>query len=76
MRVNIYAEELTLDIRPQEEKVREDTGRAYSAVRFYLHSSDRLHHGATDDDRSAVTFWGKKALLREVFKKALEALGD
>jgi hypothetical protein len=76
MRVNVYAEEITLDVRPQEEKVREDSGRAYNAVRFYLHSSDRLHHDAKDDDRSAITFWGKKALLKDLFKKALETLGD
>jgi hypothetical protein len=63
-----------MDVQPQTEKVREASGRAYSAVRFYLHSSDRLHHDATDDDRSAVTFWGNRELLTELFKKALSIL--
>jgi len=55
MRVNIYSQELTNEIV----KVKEisNTGRSYHAVRFMLHSSDKLHHQEDDDDRSGVTFW-------------------
>lgn len=74
MRVNVYAEEILLEVVQQEEKINDTTGRAYSAVRFMLHSSDRLHHTATDDDRSAVTFWGRRELLRELFNRALMEL--
>jgi hypothetical protein len=76
MRVNVYAEELTTDVRMQEEKVREETGRAYTGIRFFLHSSDRLHNTPKDDDRSAVTFWGNRKLLADLFRNAIKVLGE
>lgn len=67
MRVNIYSQELPLDLTGQEgEEVelglqQSNTGVGYSFVRLFLHSSDRLHHPPADDDRSAVTFWLPKS---------------
>ena len=71
MRINVYSQELTDEV--QFETKESNTGRIYSAVRFMLHSSDRLHHDATDDDRSAVTFWlPRSPERREQFAKLLE----
>lgn len=55
MRINVYTEELTDDIRIV--KTTAKTGKSYPAVRFMLESSDRLHNKSDDDDRTAVTFW-------------------
>jgi len=55
MRINVYSQELTSEIEVVEKL--SDTGLVYSAVRLFLHSSERLHHPPVDDDRSAVTFW-------------------
>lgn len=82
MRTNIYSQELLVggdqDLRmPQVDLVTKeaDTGVVYSAVRLFLHSSDRLHQTLVDDDRSAVTFWLPKSKdRREVFAGQLEAL--
>lgn len=52
MRVNVYAEELTGEV-----KVIEKDG--FWGLRFYLASADELYCTDNDDDRSAVTFWGK-----------------
>ena len=71
MRVNVYSQELTNEV----ELIRQEsnTGVTYSAVRLFLHSSDKLHHPPEDDDRSAITFWLPKSLLRrEEFANALE----
>lgn len=55
MRINVYSQELTSDAKLISKS--SNTGREYQAVQLMLHSSDRLHHTADDDDRSAVTFW-------------------
>ncbi len=59
MRVNIYAEELTTDTEVVTSTVTDDEfgTRTFYGIRFYLHSSDTLHHSPDDDDRSAVTLW-------------------
>ena len=54
MRTNIYAEELTEDVRIVT-KVAEDTGNKFYGLRVFLESPDVLHHTDEDDDRSAVT---------------------
>lgn len=70
MRINIYSQELPLDLTGQEGEDVElglqqsNTGIGYSFVRMFLHSSDRLHHPPEDDDRSAVTFWLPKSTER------------
>lgn len=55
MRVNIYSQDLTGEVRLIEKKSNAEV--VYSAVQMILHSSDKLHHPPQDDDRSAVTFW-------------------
>ena len=62
MRINIYSQELTGEVAFFDKK--SDTEFTYSAVRLFLHSSERLHHNATDDDRSAITFWLPKSTDR------------
>jgi hypothetical protein len=54
MRINVYAEELTSETEWITKKL--EDGRVFYAVRLFLESSPKLHHGA-DDDRSAITFW-------------------
>lgn len=56
MRINVYAEELTKEVKLVETVAR-DTGIVHYGIRLYLHSSDLLHNRPDDDDRSAVTFW-------------------
>jgi len=72
MRINVYAEELT-DKVEQVETVA-DTGRKFFGVRFFLESSDKLHHTADDDDSSAVTFWGPRERLKAMLLKAAAQL--
>lgn len=62
MRINVYSQELTSEIQPLSKM--SDTGIAYPAVRLFLHSTPRLHSTATDDDRSAITFWLPKSEAR------------
>lgn len=71
MRVNIYSQELTDEVQLHEKE--SDTGVVYSAVRFMLHSSPRLHDTPTDDDRGAVVFWlPRSPERREAMAKAFE----
>ena len=64
MRVNIYSQELTSEVRDLVKM--SDTGYAYAAVRLFLHSTPRLHENSTDDDRSAITFWLPRSALPSV----------
>ena len=86
MRVNIYSEELTDRIEIIE---REVNGNTFTGLRFYLElpvttmpSGDQVRgpflHGPSDDESSAVTFWGDKDSnsLRELLQKAAWALDD
>jgi hypothetical protein len=73
MRINIYSQELTNEVRCIEQEA--DTGVVHSAVRIMLHSSDKLHHTPDDDDRSAVTFWLPKSTdRREALAKTFEQM--
>lgn len=72
MRVNIYAEEQTGDVEIIEKTI---NGQVFTGVRFYLKSPEELHKNENDDDRSAVTFWGKKD-LHKVLYTALTLLGN
>lgn len=56
MRVNIYGEELTSKVEVIRKAVDQ---RLFCAVRFYLESSDKLHHSEGDNDQSGVTFWAR-----------------
>lgn len=62
MRVNVYSQELTTETALIQ-KV-SNTGLVYSAVQLMLHSSERLHHPPEDDDRSAITIWLPKSIVR------------
>lgn len=62
MRINVYSQELTSEVHRIEKM--SNTGLKYSAVQIMLHSSDKLHRGVVDDDRSAVTFWLPKSKER------------
>lgn len=57
MRVNIYEEEITEEIRLVSAVPDGHHNKWFYGVRFYLKSHDDLHHTEKDDDRSAVTFW-------------------
>lgn len=64
MRVNIYSQELTEEVRLVAKE--SNTGITYHAVQLMLHSSPMLHHPPADDDRSAVTFWLPKSPRRRL----------
>lgn len=73
MRINVYSQELTDEVRVVEKQ--SNTGLIYSAVQLMLHSSPMLHHSPQDDDRSAVTFWlPKSPQRREQLAKAFEQM--
>lgn len=59
MRINVYAEELTLETEPitKHGTGKDGVEREFYGIRLYLKSPDELHHSADDDDRSAITFW-------------------
>lgn len=78
MRVNIYSQELILDLSNEGEPglglQQSNTGAGYSFIRLPLHSSPKLHHPPEDDDRSAVTFWlprstDKREVLATIFEE-------
>jgi hypothetical protein len=62
MRINIYSQELTNEIKFIQKE--SNTGLVYSAVQLILHSSPMLHHPPADDDRSAITIWLPKSQHR------------
>lgn len=62
MRVNVYSQELTNEVKLISKE--SNTEIVYSAVQMVLHSSPMLHHPPQDDDRSAVTFWLPKSHAR------------
>jgi len=80
MRVNIYSQELPLEMEAfgvQLGSQDSNTGIVYSFVRMFLYSSDRLHHPPADDDRSAITFWlpkskEKRNMLAAQFRRMAE----
>jgi hypothetical protein len=73
MRINVYSQELTEEVKVIEKE--SNTGLVYTAVQIILHSSDKLHHPPADDDRSAVTFWLPKSRERRMsFARALREM--
>ena len=81
MRVNVYAEEMTNQVKVFERCI---NGQTLTALRIYLHlpvtqpDSQQIRgpfmHRPDDDDSSAVTFWGKPDTLLETFEKVIECL--
>lgn len=74
MRINVYSQELTKEYEVVETIA--DTGLVYYGLRMFLHSTDKLHHTVTDDDRSAVTIWipESKTYSRKDFVGYLQAM--
>lgn len=73
MRINVYSQELTDEVKVIEKE--SNTGLVYTAVQLMLHSSHMLHHPPADDDRSAVTFWLPKSKdRREALAQAFEKM--
>jgi hypothetical protein len=71
MRINIYSQELTDEVRMLYKT--SNTTIVYPGVQFILHSSPLLHHPPQDDDRSAVTFWlPKSRARREALARSFE----
>jgi hypothetical protein len=71
MRINVYAEEMPAipDVRIVEKD-------GHRGLRIFLESSPLLHNTATDDDRSAITFWNLHVtadLVSEMVKVMAEA---
>jgi hypothetical protein len=81
MRINVYSQELTNEVRliSKESDGRDEFGRpvTYHAAQLVLHSSPHLHHPPLDDDRSAVTFWlPKSQARREEMARAFEEIAS
>lgn len=59
MRINVYAEELTTEVRSVIKTVTDEEfgTRSFYGIRMFLKSPEELHSSPTDDDRSAITFW-------------------
>lgn len=74
MRINVYNEELTERIELRE-KTAQNTGAKFYGLHFYLASPEQLHHGAEDDDSSAVILWSdsREKLLR-LLDRAVETI--
>ncbi len=73
MRINIYEEELTDEVRVVS-TLAENTGITYYGTRFYLKSAPELHATEADDDRSAVTFWFGDREMCDTFAKRCSRL--
>lgn len=73
MRVNVYNEELLDEV--EVVRITPRPNRTFIGVRFMLASSEKLHHTAEDDDRSAVTFWfGSYERAHRMLDRVIEAL--
>ena len=58
MRINIYAEELTEEVKViRKPSTESPLNREFLGIRLYLKSHADLHNTPNDDDRSAVTLW-------------------
>ena len=69
MRVHVYSEELTHDIRVVSRYATNSS--LFYGLRVYLKSPPDLHHDENDDDRSAVTFWFASMAELNDFREAL-----
>lgn len=79
MRVNIYSQEFTDEIRVIAKEGENEKGEreTFYGIRLYFKSTDVLHHTATDDDRSAVTFWLPKSIHNKaIMANTFYTIGD
>lgn len=80
MRVNVYSQELTDEIKIiVKRKITDGKETKFEAVQMILQSSPLLHDTPEDDDRSAVTFWlpkseARRMQLADTFAKMSEAV--
>ena len=74
MRVNVYAEEMTDRIEIISKEI---DGHKFTGLRFYLELPVTVQgnqikgpfvHRPGDDDSSAVTFWGKQDLRKQLLQ--------
>ena len=76
MRINIYNEELTDEIKVFRRK--DDKGDIFTGVRLYLQSPESLHNTEYDDDRNAITFYvlanPERKMLVDIFRRMADAL--
>ncbi len=71
MRINVYNEELTERVEFVTKTA--GTGVKFYGISFYLASPKELHSSPSDDDSSAVTFWGdSREKLHGLLSKALK----
>lgn len=66
MRINIYSQELTDEVKMVHKEGKNEGGiiTLFKGVRLYLHSTHRLHDFPNGDDRSAITLWLPKSDIR------------
>jgi len=59
MRINIYSQELTSDVDKVAKVGKNDEGddSVFEGIRWFMHSSETLHHTPDDNDQSAITIW-------------------
>jgi hypothetical protein len=55
MRINVYSQELTKEVKLVSKKG--ENGNVHYGVRIYFEGSPLLHNRPDDDDRSAITYW-------------------
>jgi hypothetical protein len=70
MRINIYDEELTNEVKVVSTTA--ETGKTFYGVRIFLKSHPDLHHVPEDDDRSAITFWVRTLDVANVLKNGIQ----
>jgi len=73
MKINVYNEELTERVEFGTKIA--GTGVKFYGISFYLASPKELHSSPSDDDSSAVTFWGDTPeKLRRLLSTALKEI--
>lgn len=84
MRINVYAEEITMETQLVEKTPANHPGVTFYGARMFLQSPGVLHDGPDDDDRSAITLWVPWTKLRGhdfdavryVLRELLDVLDD
>jgi hypothetical protein len=70
VRINVYAEEILREgKRVEQVKKTAENGKTFFGARLYLHSPGQLHDTEDDDDRSAITIWGPRAIVADLLRE-------
>ena len=72
MRVNVYAEEIPIERRTELVVKTAGTGVEFRGIRIFLQSAPALHDTETDDDRSAITFYGDPKTVAAILREAAD----